>query len=118
MEIFVRSYKDSDGDGIGDLKGLISQLDYLRDLGITGLWLMPIGPSADHDHGYAAVRAVCDLLPGILPPGGYALFHDFNDSRNTTGEYGVYRAVAEMTAGAAMRFAGVTGCCALVQKTG
>jgi alpha-amylase len=53
MEIFVRSYKDSDGDGIGDLKGLISQLDYLKDLGVTGLWLMPIGPSADHDHGYA-----------------------------------------------------------------
>ena len=53
MEIFVRSYKDSNGDGIGDLKGLISQLDYLKDLGVTGLWLMPIGPSADHDHGYA-----------------------------------------------------------------
>ena len=53
MEIFVRSYKDSDGDGIGDLKGLIAQLDYLRALGVTGLWLMPIGPSADHDHGYA-----------------------------------------------------------------
>jgi alpha-amylase len=53
MEIFVRSYKDSDGDGIGDLKGLISQLNYLQALGVTGLWLMPIGPSADHDHGYA-----------------------------------------------------------------
>jgi maltose alpha-D-glucosyltransferase/alpha-amylase len=55
MEIFVRSYKDSDGDGVGDLKGLIAQLDYLKDLGVTGLWLMPIGPSADHDHGYAQV---------------------------------------------------------------
>jgi maltose alpha-D-glucosyltransferase/alpha-amylase len=53
MEIFVRSYQDSDGHGIGDLKGLVSRLDYLRDLGVTGLWLMPIGPSADHDHGYA-----------------------------------------------------------------
>ena len=42
MEIFVRSYKDSDGDGIGDLRGLTAQLDYLRDLGITGLWLMPV----------------------------------------------------------------------------
>jgi hypothetical protein len=41
MEIFVRSFKDSDGDGIGDLRGLTSQLDYLRDLGIKGLWLMP-----------------------------------------------------------------------------
>ena len=53
MEIFVRSYKDSNGDGIGDLMGLVSQLDYLKALGVTGLWLMPIGPSADHDHGYA-----------------------------------------------------------------
>lgn len=53
IEIFVRSYKDSNGDGIGDLKGLTSQLDYLKDLGITGIWLMPVYPSADHDHGYA-----------------------------------------------------------------
>ncbi len=53
MEIFVRSYKDSDGDGIGDFKGLTSQLDYLQGLGITGIWLMPMMPSQDHDHGYA-----------------------------------------------------------------
>ncbi len=53
IEIFVRSYKDSNGDGIGDLKGVTSQLDYLKDLGITGIWLMPVYPSADHDHGYA-----------------------------------------------------------------
>ena len=52
-EIFVRGYQDSDGDGIGDLKGLISRLDYLKDLGITGLWLMPVTDSQDHDHGYA-----------------------------------------------------------------
>jgi len=53
MEIFVRSYKDSDGNGVGDVKGLTSKLDYLKDLGVTGLWLMPMGPSEDHDHGYA-----------------------------------------------------------------
>ena len=53
MEIFVRSYKDSDGDGIGDFKGLTSQLDYLQSLGVTGIWLMPMMPSQDHDHGYA-----------------------------------------------------------------
>lgn len=53
MEIFVRSYQDSNGDGIGDFKGLTSRLDYLKELGITGIWLMPIGPSQDHDHGYA-----------------------------------------------------------------
>ena len=53
MEIFVRSYKDSDGDGVGDLRGLIAQLDYLRELGISGIWLMPVTQSQDRDHGYA-----------------------------------------------------------------
>ena len=53
MEVFVRSYQDSNGDGIGDLKGLTSRLDYLHDLGVRGLWLMPITASEDHDHGYA-----------------------------------------------------------------
>ena len=53
MEIFVRSYQDSNGDGIGDFKGLTSRLDYLKSLGVTGIWLMPIMPSGDHDHGYA-----------------------------------------------------------------
>lgn len=53
MEIFVRGYQDSDGDGIGDLRGLTSRLDYLKKLGISGIWLMPITASSDHDHGYA-----------------------------------------------------------------
>ena len=53
MEVFVRAYKDSNGDGVGDLKGLTQQLDYLKDLGIKGIWLMPITASADGDHGYA-----------------------------------------------------------------
>lgn len=53
MEIYVRAFKDSDGDGIGDLQGLIQNLDYLQDLGIKGIWLMPINQSYDRDHGYA-----------------------------------------------------------------
>jgi glycosidase len=56
MEIYVRGYQDSDGDGIGDLKGLISRLDYLKTLGITGLWLMPVTDSQDRDHGYAVTN--------------------------------------------------------------
>ncbi|MCP5273092.1 MAG: DUF3459 domain-containing protein [Burkholderiaceae bacterium] len=52
MEIFVRAWKDSDGDGIGDLRGLTQTLPMLKDLGIRGLWLMPITASADRDHGY------------------------------------------------------------------
>jgi glycosidase len=50
-EIFVRSFQDSDGDGIGDLRGVIERLDYLDDLGVDGLWLMPIHPSGSY-HGY------------------------------------------------------------------
>jgi glycosidase len=53
MEIFVRAYQDSNGDGIGDLRGLTQRLDYLKSLGVTGLWLMPVNPSQDGDHGYA-----------------------------------------------------------------
>jgi alpha-amylase len=53
MEIFVRAYRDSDGDGIGDLRGLTQSLDHLQDLGIRGIWLMPVTKNADGDHGYA-----------------------------------------------------------------
>jgi alpha-amylase len=52
-EIYVRGYQDSDGDGIGDLKGLTQRLDYLKELGVTGIWLMPVTQSQDKDHGYA-----------------------------------------------------------------
>ncbi len=50
-EIFVRSFADSNGDGIGDFKGITQKLDYLADLGVKGLWLMPINPASSY-HGY------------------------------------------------------------------
>jgi glycosidase len=50
-EIFVRSFRDSDGDGIGDFNGITEKLGYLEDLGVKGLWLMPINPSPSY-HGY------------------------------------------------------------------
>jgi maltose alpha-D-glucosyltransferase/alpha-amylase len=51
-ELPVKSYCDSNGDGIGDLAGLTSKLDYLRDLGVTCLWLLPFFPSPLRDDGY------------------------------------------------------------------
>ncbi|HSM98427.1 MAG TPA: alpha-amylase family glycosyl hydrolase, partial [Gallionella sp.] len=56
MEILVRAYQDSNGDGVGDIPGLIQRLDYLKTLGINALWLLPVYPSADHDHGYAVTN--------------------------------------------------------------
>jgi glycosidase len=51
-EIYVRAFADGDGDGVGDLTGLAGKLDYLDDLGVNTLWLMPVFESADHAHGY------------------------------------------------------------------
>jgi maltose alpha-D-glucosyltransferase / alpha-amylase len=48
----VRTYKDSNGDGIGDLQGVISKLDYLASLGVTCIWLLPFYPSPLYDNGY------------------------------------------------------------------
>lgn len=53
-EIFVRSFCDSNGDGIGDLNGIISKLDYLAELGIEGIWLTPIHPAPSY-HKYDPV---------------------------------------------------------------
>ncbi|MEW9625360.1 alpha-amylase family glycosyl hydrolase [Rhodanobacter geophilus] len=50
-EIFVRSWYDTNGDGIGDLNGVTARLDYLQSLGVSGIWLMPINPSPSY-HGY------------------------------------------------------------------
>jgi maltose alpha-D-glucosyltransferase/alpha-amylase len=51
-EIHVRAYADSDGDGRGDFQGLTSKLDYLRELGVTALWILPFYPSPWRDDGY------------------------------------------------------------------
>lgn len=51
-QIYPRSFKDSNGDGIGDLRGIISKLDYLKDLGVDVIWLNPIYGSPNDDNGY------------------------------------------------------------------
>jgi oligo-1,6-glucosidase len=51
-QIYTKSFMDSDGDGIGDLMGVISKLDYLKELGIDIVWLTPINLSPDRDNGY------------------------------------------------------------------
>jgi len=51
-QIYPRSFKDSNGDGIGDLLGIIQKLDYLKDLGINAIWLCPVYKSPNDDNGY------------------------------------------------------------------
>jgi len=51
-QIYPRSFKDSDGDGIGDLRGITSKLDYIKSLGIDVVWLNPIFASPNDDNGY------------------------------------------------------------------
>jgi maltose alpha-D-glucosyltransferase/alpha-amylase len=51
-ELRVRSFYDANGDGVGDLRGLIQKLDYLKDLGVSALWLLPLYPSPLRDDGY------------------------------------------------------------------
>jgi alpha-glucosidase len=70
-QIYPRSFQDSNGDGIGDLLGLISRLPYLKTLGIDAIWLSPIFPSPMADFGYDISNYVdIDPLFGTL--------HDFD----------------------------------------
>ena len=51
-QIYPRSFKDSNGDGIGDLNGITEKLDYLKELGIDVIWLSPVYQSPNDDNGY------------------------------------------------------------------
>jgi oligo-1,6-glucosidase len=61
-QIYPRSFQDSNGDGIGDIQGIISRLDAVAALGVTALWLSPLYPSPDADNGYD-IADYCDIDP-------------------------------------------------------
>ncbi|WP_405482145.1 glycoside hydrolase family 13 protein [Streptomyces sp. NBC_00009] len=61
-QVYVRSFLDSTGDGVGDLAGVRAGLPYLKKLGVDGIWLSPFYPSPQHDHGYD-VADYCDVDP-------------------------------------------------------
>lgn len=66
-QVYPRAFKDSNGDGRGDLRGLEEKLDYLKDLGVDCIWLMPIYPSPLKDDGYdiAAFRQIASMYGSL-----------------------------------------------------
>jgi alpha-amylase len=88
-EIFVRSFYDSDGNGVGDFNGITAKLDYLNDgnprtstdLGITGIWLMPINPSPSY-HGY-------DVTDYYSVNSDYGTMEDFKNLLNEAHKRGI-----------------------------
>ncbi len=73
MSCMFRAFQDSNGDGIGDFPGLISRLDYLQDLGVTCLWLLPFFPSPLRDDGYDIANYV-DVNPSYGTLNDFKLF--------------------------------------------
>jgi maltose alpha-D-glucosyltransferase/alpha-amylase len=81
-ELHVRCFHDANGDGIGDFRGLIEKLDYLQDLGVTCLWLLPFFPSPLRDDGYD----IADYT-GIHP--AYGTMDDFTEFLAAAHERGM-----------------------------
>jgi maltose alpha-D-glucosyltransferase / alpha-amylase len=82
-ELHVKAFADSDEDGVGDLRGLIGKLDYLQDLGVTALWLLPFYPSPLKDDGYD-IASYKDIHPS------YGSLRDFRALLREAHERGLY----------------------------
>ena len=80
-QIYIRSFQDSNGDGIGDLAGILNRLDYLHALGVDALWITPFYPSPMADFGYD-VSAYCDVDPRF---GSIADFDRLRDGLHQRG---------------------------------
>ena len=72
-EVHVRAFYDANGDGTGDFRGLTSKLDYIRDLGVTALWLLPFYPSPLKDDGYD-ISDYCNVHPMYGTLGDFKTF--------------------------------------------
>ncbi len=87
-EAHVRAFYDSNGDGMGDFRGLTAKLDYLRDLGITALWLLPFYPSPWRDDGY-------DIADYTAVHPAYGTMQDFRRLLRAAHERGL-RVITEL----------------------
>src|SRR5437764_1460929 len=80
-ELHVRAFYDSNDDGIGDFRGLTQKLDYLEDLGITAIWLLPFYPSPGRDDGYD-IADYSEINPSY---GALRDFREFLDEAHSRG---------------------------------
>jgi maltose alpha-D-glucosyltransferase/alpha-amylase len=87
-ELHVKAYHDSTGDGVGDFRGLLAKLDYLRDLGVDCLWLLPMYPSPFRDDGYD-ISDYCAIHPA------YGTIEDFRLFLGAAHERGL-RVITEL----------------------
>ena len=71
-QIYPRSFQDTNGDGIGDLRGVIARLDYIKELGADVIWICPIYPSPNVDNGY-------DVTDHQAIMKSYGTMEDFHD---------------------------------------
>src|SRR5262249_18460464 len=86
-ELHVRAFQDRNGDGIGDFRGLRQRLDYLQDLGVTAIWLLPFYPSPLKDDG-------SDLADTTAVPPHHGSLKDFRVFLNAAPDRGL-RAIPE-----------------------
>jgi maltose alpha-D-glucosyltransferase/alpha-amylase len=87
-QVHVRTFRDSNGDGIGDFQGLEEKLDYLQELGITAIWLMPFFPSPLRDDGY-------DIADYYSVHSSYGTLEDFRKFLGSAHHRGI-RVIIEM----------------------
>lgn len=81
-QIYPRSFKDSNGDGIGDIRGIISKIDYLSDLGIDAIWFSPLYASPNADYGYD-ISDYTDINPE------YGTMNDFDEMLSLLHKRGI-----------------------------
>ena len=89
-EVHVRAFADSNGDGIGDFVGLTSRLDYLQQLGVTAIWLLPFYPSPLRDDGYD-IADYLDVHPS------YGTLEDFEHFLSEPGADGMHKGDRTLT---------------------
>ncbi len=87
-EVHVKSFYDSNGDGIGDFRGLIEKIDYFSELGVTAIWLLPFYPSPLRDDGY-------DIADYTSVNPAYGSLEDFKEFLNAAHERGL-RVITEL----------------------